>query len=123
MKKFLTKSIKKGQEMTNTAIIMENSIKLMNDGIIGTTGRVFLVTDSDGNEKELKEPEAIHTYNGWKERGYIVKRGQHAIAKFPIWKYTSQKKGDDTEEGEDNGKCFLKMSHFFKESQVEKVDK
>lgn len=36
--------------------------------------------------------EEIHTYNGWKARGCNVRRGEHAIAKFPIFKKVARKR-------------------------------
>ena len=105
--------------MTNTQIIMNASIDLMKQGIIKTTGRFLTQVLPDGMEIQIPEPEAIHTYNGWKERGYQVKRGEHAKAAFTIWKYAGQK---DEETGEEiNGKCFMKQSFWFTAEQVEKA--
>ena len=42
--------------MTNAMIIFNNSVELMEQGIIGTTGRTVVVEDQNGNKKELKEP-------------------------------------------------------------------
>jgi hypothetical protein len=62
---------------------------------------------------------SIHTYNGWKELGYQVKKGQHAIATFPIWKYSGKK---DEETGEEvGGKCYQRKAFWFTADQVERI--
>lgn len=105
--------------MTNTAIILMESVKLMEKGILASTGTMQTI---DGQQVEM--PEAIHTYAGWKKLGYQVKRHEKAIAQFPIWKYTSKTvKNEETGEDEENSNMFMKMSSFFKSSQVEKVAK
>lgn len=67
--------------------------------------------------------EEIHTFSRQKALGYSVKKGQHAITKFAIWKYSNGKTaaGDDSIE-ENNGYCFMKMSCWFSSSQVEKIE-
>lgn len=109
--------------MTNAMIILMESVKLMEDGIIQGTGEKITVQDAEGNKKELELPEAIHTYQKWKAMGYQVKKGSKAVAQFPIWKYTSAKKKDETEEeAQQEGHCFLKLSSFFTAKQVEKIE-
>lgn len=63
----------------------------------------------------------IHTFQRWKALGYSVKKGEHAIAKFAIWKMgTKTKKADDGSEEEiTTGRCFMKTSAFFSTAQVE----
>ncbi len=105
--------------MTNKEIIFRASMELVEQGILKTTGRVFTQELPDGTTIEVPEPEAIHTYNGWKERGFQVKRGEHAKAVFTIWKWAGQK---DEETGEETGgRCFPKKSFWFTADQVEKV--
>lgn len=88
--------------MTNAAIIMSNMELLIYDGII-TADNV------------------IHTYGHWKSLGYTVKKGEKAVAKFPIWKYTKGKSKDMTEEeAQACGYCFMKNSSWFSDKQVEK---
>ena len=96
--------------MTNNQIISEQTFFLISEGII-------------------KVDEEIHTYNGWKERGYTVKKGEHAVAKFPIWKYTNNKRDKTLDENTENaepskaiGRCFMKKSAFFSTSQVERKE-
>ena len=106
--------------ITNVQIIFNESLKLVQQGIIKSTGKTIVLEMQDGSKKELPEPEPIHTYNGWKELGYQVKRGQKAKASFPIWKYSGQK----DEEGnriKDGGYCFQKKAFWFTFDQVEKV--
>lgn len=106
--------------MTNQQIIMMESVTLMEHGILQGTGEFITIEDAEGNEKQLEIPEPIHTFAMWKSMGYKVKKGEHAIAKFPIWKMSKAKKKADDDE-EQKGRMFLKTSHFFKASQVEKV--
>ena len=105
--------------ITNSQIILNESLELMKAGVLKSTGRIFVQELEDGTKIELPEPEQIHTYNGWKERGYQVKRGEHAKATFSIWKYTGKKDEETGEETE--GHCFLKKSFWFTAEQVEKV--
>jgi hypothetical protein len=112
--------------MTNAEIIFNESIRLVEEGIIKGTGRMFeaVITDKDGNEtkKMVEEPEAIHTYATWKQLGFQVKRNEKAKASFTIWKYAEGKKEEGSEE-EPEGKMFMKKAHFFTMDQVEKINK
>ena len=51
--------------MTNNEIIYRTSVQFVEEGILD----MVLV---DGMEM----PEPIHTFNGWKELGYSVKKGE-----------------------------------------------
>lgn len=105
--------------MTNSEIILRESLALVKTGVLKTTGRVFTQELPDGSKVELPEPEPIHTYNGWKELGYQVKKGEHAKATFPIWKYSGKQDEETGEESE--GRCWLRKSFWFTFDQVEKV--
>lgn len=105
--------------MKNVDIILHESIILMNKGIIGTNGFKMTVEAPNGTKKEIDMPEEIHTYRGWKARGYQVQKGQKAIAQFPIWKHVTKKAKKEDEE--DEQRMFMKMSSFFKKSQVERI--
>lgn len=119
--------------MTNAMIILNESVKLMEDGVLEGTGEFMEVEDADGNKKQLEMPEAIHTFAAWNSMGYRVKKGEHAIAKFPIWKYTAKMLDTNTGNAETDkmneeinnqgGKTnmFMKVAAFFKYSQVEKI--
>ena len=110
--------------MTNAQIIFNNSIALMEQGIIKGTGQMMkaIITDKDGKEEEklVEMPEEIHTYAAWKSYGYQVKRGEKAKAMFPIWKFKAGKEAtEDSEATED--KMFLTKAFFFTIDQVEAI--
>lgn len=117
--------------MTNANIIFWRSVELMNEGIIGTTGRTFIAEDAEGNKVEVMEPEPIHTFAAWKQLGYVVKKGEKSIATIRIWKYskkqigeakvTNLKTGETETEPVEEEKMFKKDAFFFKASQVEKI--
>ena len=89
--------------MTNSEIILGNMAMLIADGVI-------------------TEDNVIHTYAHWKSLGFQVKKGEHAIAKFPIWKYTKKKDKDmSEEEAQQKGYCFMKNSAWFTDAQVEPI--
>ena len=107
--------------MTNEMIIFWNAVDLMNAGLIGTTGRSITVEDAEGNERVMMEPEAIHTFAKWKELGFSVKKGEHAVARFPIWKGAEKviKDEEGNETDEKSLRMFRKESCFFSAAQVE----
>lgn len=112
--------------MTNAMIIFNESVRLMENGVLKGTGEFITVKEADGTEKQLEMPEEIHTFNGWKERGFSVKKGEKSQIKFPIWKYTKKEKAEEEKTGnpiEDAPKTnmFMKMSAFFTMAQVERV--
>ena len=105
--------------ITNGEIIFRESQELLKQGILKPTGRMYVQELPDGTKLEVPEVEPIHTYNGWKDLGYQVKKGEHAKAQFTIWKYMGKK---DEETGEEvNGRCYQKKAFWFTFDQVEKV--
>lgn len=96
--------------MTNEAIIMEQSLLLVEQGVL----KAF-----DMNGELIPEP--IHTFNGWKSRGYKVKKGEKSNIKFPIWKFTKKEIKKEDKEIEEKTSMFLKNSAFFTMAQVEKA--
>ena len=113
--------------MTNKDIILQESLKLMKDGKLKSSGEIFTIVLDDGSKKQLELPEVIHTFATWKSLGYSVKKGEKAIAKFPIWKFTQREKPEEELTGnpiEDapQTNMFMKMSAFFKFDQVEKIN-
>lgn len=111
--------------MTNATIILNESFRLMKEGVLSGSGR-YVVLDGENGPKTVELPEDIHTFAAWKARGFIVRKGEHAIAAFHVWKYSDRRR-NESEEGETDGeqessdRCFLKKSFFFKASQVEKI--
>ena len=101
--------------MTNEQIIGTERIRLMNEGLIGTTGKEIEITDENGLTKTIKEPDEIHTYQVWKNLGQQVRRGSKAITKLKIWKRVPGK----TEDLPD--KMFLCTASFFSRSQCETI--
>lgn len=109
--------------MTNSMIILLESLQLMEDGILAGTGQLIEIELPNGEKKQVDTPEPIHTFQAWKNLGYSVKKGQHAIAQFPIWKYTTGKKAEmSEEEAQIKGYCFMKVASFFKADQVERKE-
>lgn len=103
--------------MTNETIILNESFKLMADGILKGSGEFVEI-----NGKQVELPEEIHTFNGWKARGFMVKKGEKAKASFVIWKCAKKTKEAEDEDGNkveiNTSKMFHKMSYFFTADQV-----
>ena len=99
--------------MRNTDIILNKQLDLVAEGIL----RV----------RENGEIQPLHTWATWKSLGYRVKKGEKAIATFPIWKYISKKQktdiveDPDSEDTKNKGRCYMKVAAFFTDTQVEKV--
>lgn len=112
--------------MTNERIIFEESMRLMEEGTLKGTGEFVTVEYEDGTTATVEIPEEIHTFNGWKKRGYSVKKGEKSKIKFTIWKYTEKQKPESEMTGnplEDAPitHMFMKMSSFFTFEQVEPI--
>ena len=112
--------------MTNEMIIFVESQKLAKEGKINYTGRVFKAVDDNGKEVEYKETEPIHTFQMWKSLGYSVKKGQHAVAQFTIWKHAGKTEEVEMQDGSvqeiDKSRMFMKKSSFFSLAQDEKKE-
>lgn len=113
--------------MTNAMIILLESVKLMEEGILKSTGQKIVVEDAEGKKKELDVPEQIHTYARWKSLGYQVKKGEKAVVQFPIWKYISRKAEKEAKEMTEEqaaakGYCYMKTASFFTVNQVERKE-
>ena len=104
--------------MTNAQIVMNNALELLDRGILKPSGRMFVQVMPDGSQMEIPEPEVIHTYSGWKHRGFQVRKGQRAVARFPIWHHSGKV---DEETGIESGACYQKMASWFTAEQVERV--
>lgn len=118
--------------MTNAQIIMNESISLMEQGILKGSGH-FAEVETESGKMTIELPEEIHTFNGWKQLGYSVKKGEKSSIKFPIWKHTTKFLKTDTESPELNAmnaninnqggeqRMFMKTAAWFTFSQVEPI--
>ncbi|MBR4891450.1 MAG: hypothetical protein IKU15_09245 [Clostridia bacterium] len=108
--------------MNNQTIITTESFKLMKEGTLKGSGVFQTIEDMDGVVMEVELPMEIHTFNGWKKRGYRVKKGEKSKIKFPIWKHAIIK--SESEDGKteiETEKMFMKLAAFFTIEQVEKI--
>ena len=114
--------------MTNEQIIFNAACELMNSGAIKGTGRFLEGVDAAGNQIRQEIPEAIHTFQCWKNLGYSVRKGEKAVTKLSIWKCVikaGKEASEDASEAtkvimaEPNQKMFMKVSAFFAAHQVE----
>ena len=118
--------------MTNAQIILNESLSLMEQGILNGSGQ-FVEIETESGAMTIELPEVIHTFNGWKQLGFSVKKGEKSSIKFPIWKHTTKMLNTNTESEELNKanqlineqggqtNMFMKMSSWFTASQVEPV--
>jgi hypothetical protein len=118
--------------MTNAQIILNESISLMEQGILKGSGQ-FGDIETELGTITIELPETIHTFNGWKALGYSVKKGEKSSIKFPIWKHTTKMLNTDTgnaeldkmntQINEQGGQTnmFMKMSAWFTAAQVEPI--
>ena len=106
--------------MTNAMIVLLEQVKLAEAGVLKYTGRTIKgINPMTGEPAEIPEIQPIHTYQTWKALGYQVKKGEKAVAKFAVWKYTTGKKKQETEEeAQEKGHCFMKMAYWFTDEQV-----
>lgn len=105
--------------MTNVEIIERAKMDLFQQGILKGTGRMLEAVDGEGNPVMVPEIEQIHTFNGWKELGYKVKRGEHSKIRFSIWKFSSKEIEKDDGKKENKTSMFLKEACWFTSDQVE----
>lgn len=118
--------------MTNATIILNESLRLMEEGLLKGTGE-YTEIETEQGKMTIELPEAIHTFNGWKQLGYTVKKGEHSKIKFPIWKHTVKLLDTNTgNEATDKANTlinqqggqtnmFMKMSAWFTAEQVEPI--
>ena len=105
--------------MTNEMILMVETQKLAEAGILKYTGKTFKALNMAGEEVTVKEIEPIHTCKVWNKLGFMIKKGQTSEIKFPIWHYTEAKKKDESEEeAQANGHCYMKTASWFRFDQV-----
>ena len=118
--------------MTNNQIILNESLRLMEEGVLKGSGQ-FGTMETEIGAVEIELPEAIHTFQRWKELGYSVKKGEKSSIKFPIWKHTVKMLKTDTDNAELNKanamvneqggqtNMFMKTAAFFTFAQVEPI--
>lgn len=110
--------------MTNAEIVFLNSLDLMEIGVLKGNGIMFGYKGTDGQMHTLEMPEDIYTFGAWKKMGFAVRKGEHAKACFPVWKYIKDAgEAADDEDGDSDGKCYMKMAYFFTADQVEPLKK
>lgn len=116
--------------MTNAQIILGEQYRLFTEGVLKATGNKIQVMNFEtGQLEEVDEIQPIHTFVAWKKMGYAVKKGEKAITKFAIWKYAEKKHDipDDADEAtvamlaQPEARMFLKVSAFFTDEQVERI--
>lgn len=70
------------------------------------------------------ENKEFHSFVGWKEKGYRVKKGETA---FLIWGKPRKKQGKEDEKKDDEeekpGAEFFPLAYIFSNNQVEKIEK
>lgn len=76
--------------MTNASIILNESIRLMNEGVLTGTGRFVEVENDDGTTERLELPEEIHTFNAWKQRGYCRLKLSHFFTAAQVQPLTTR---------------------------------
>jgi hypothetical protein len=117
--------------MNNNQIIFNEAVKAMKAGKIGTTGRMIEVVNGAGEVVTMPEPEEIHTFQDWKARGYFVKKGEKAVARFAIWNYTTKagkavkeaRKAAGKEEDAPAPHYYMKEAYFFTVNQTSAAEK
>lgn len=119
--------------MTNNQIIFNERMNLLEAGVIRSTGRKMrcAYTDDNGEVSEMivDEPEELHTFKEWKDRGYMVQKGQKTIARIMIWNYTNKASKAAREAAEAEGKdpaedphYYMKEACFFAAHQVAPIN-
>lgn len=61
--------------------------------------------------------EELHTFNGWKEKGFKVSKGSKSLI---LWSGKIQSGSEDKQEGEGN-RSFFAVAHVFCQDSVEKI--
>lgn len=109
--------------MTNQQIVLLEAVRLMEAGVIAGSGEYVTVPTADGGEKVLEMPEALHTFESWKSAGRIVRKGEHAVARFSIWKKCKDRTVTEPDGTEviKPGRMILKEACFFTYKQTEPV--
>lgn len=122
--------------MTNQQIIFEETQRLAAAGVLKYTGRTVEIEVMEGVTVAAPEVEEVHTFAGWKAAGYMVRRGEHARAAFPVWTYKARRSADRDDDGDGDaaadgdadgenpttrGRCYMRKAFWFTREQVEKI--
>lgn len=65
----------------------------------------------------------LHTFQAWKSKGYVVKKGEKATIVTKLWKYKTFTVKNKQGEEEERTKCYLYPAYLFTEAQVERIEK
>ena len=101
----------------NSQIIFEKEIELAQQGKIPTMERKISV-NLNGETLNINEPTHIYTAAQWRNRGYMIRKGEHAVAA------NVNIRPDEDAEVDENGivrasRMEKKKSWFFSIDQVE----
>ena len=102
--------------MNNKSIILNERIRLMEEGKIGKTGKMLRLKMDGKEEKVLCEPEPVHTKSFYADRGRRVRDGEKGFV-ISIWK---AKEEDGT--GEKRIEFCKVSAHFYTMGQTEKME-
>ena len=69
----------------------------------------------------MGELEPLHTFQKWKDMGFKVKKGEHAVTCTKLWKPKSKKYTDTNGEEKVENNFFLTKAYLFKLNQVERI--
>lgn len=69
----------------------------------------------------MGEFEPLHTFQKWKEMGFKVKKGEHAVTCTKLWKPKTKKYTDTNGEEKVENNFFLARAYLFKLNQVERI--
>ena len=70
----------------------------------------------------MGEFEPLHTFQKWKEMGFKVKKGEHAVTCTKLWKPKAKKFTDENGEEKVENNFFLAKAYLFKLNQVERIN-
>ena len=110
--------------MTNAQRIFEKEIELALENKIPTLERRITVA-VNGEERVINEPTHIYSLPQWRNRGYLVREGEKAIARINLYRPVNTRPAEDAEPGEDGSipasRMELKPTYFFSADQVEPI--
>lgn len=72
--------------MKNDEIILNERLRLMDEGIIKSTGNLIKIQLPNGSWIQVPEPEMIHTRKKWLTLNRIVKDDEKPVTVIMIWK-------------------------------------